>query len=194
VSRAAEVLAELRALQLEVCANGDRLRLSGPTRRITPELRTRVLEAKPELLRLLGAAPVQSLGRGLAVAEVLQFPAGLLMQLPLPATLAALAPHAAAGPITIATHPACAPATFGAYEWLAMVVAAENDRAWPHNLAEWCERKRRVPSWQLTRAEALGAVFVEHAGWPVDRVLRQLGAHLQMVLLNSERDPGGGNR
>jgi hypothetical protein len=183
VTTAAEALAELRVAGLSVRAEGDRLMLR-PAERLTAELKARVLVAKPELLRLLGApAHVSPLDHGLAVGDVLSFPAALLGDLPLPTTLVLEAPGVAE-PVTVGTHPGCPPATFGAAEWLALVLAAECARTFPEHFGAWLARKRRDPRWQLAGHEALGAVFdASPQGWTVARVLRQLGVTLRAVAI-----------
>lgn len=80
---AATLLEELAALGLRIAADGDRLRIRGPTAAITPDLTDRVRALKPDLIRLLSdpeavrdalmdlaaqegvsQAPVLALGRG----------------------------------------------------------------------------------------------------------------------------------
>jgi hypothetical protein len=184
VSRAADVLAELHSLHVEVCANGDRLRLSGPADALTPELKARVLQAKPELLRLLATpTQVRPLVAGLAVREVLAFAAALLPDLPVPTTLVVHVPRIAE-PISLAAHPDCRPATFDCSEWLELVLAVENDRAFWSHFCKWCERKRSEPQWRLTEADALGEIYnAMPRQWSVARVLGRLGVALRAVVI-----------
>jgi hypothetical protein len=114
MSGAAEVLGELRTLGIDIRPNAGGLRLDGNTGRLTAELRARVIEAKPELLELLTAP---SLDHGLAVREVLGFPAALLGALPLPATL--LLDMPGGGRVTVATHTGCPRADLTPTDWLA---------------------------------------------------------------------------
>jgi hypothetical protein len=76
------LLAELSALGIRVTAEGAYLRLvpSAP-----PDLRARVVAAKPELIALLTER--DALDQGLACREVLGFPASLLAELPIPTSL-----------------------------------------------------------------------------------------------------------
>lgn len=62
-------------------------------------------------------APDPSLDHGLAVREVLTFPAALLRQLPLPTTLVLDMPGG--GHVTVATHPGCGRADLSPTDWLA---------------------------------------------------------------------------
>ena len=55
MSIARDLLAELKSLGVEVTPNGDKLKVKAPVGIITPTLRDRLTEAKPELLRLLAA-------------------------------------------------------------------------------------------------------------------------------------------
>ncbi len=120
---------------------------------------------------------------GLAIREVLGFRADWLPGLPLPTTLALEVPGVD-GPVTVATHARSGRATFTAPEWLAIVAAAEQDRAWPADFAAWCVHKRERPGWRLTAVEALGAVSAEPAaGWSVGRVLGRLGVELRAVVI-----------
>lgn len=178
----ADILAELRTLGIEARPHGDRLRLRGAAGALTPELQARVLAVKPALLRAL--SPTH--GDGLAVREVLEFPARLLGDLPLPTTLALDVPDVD-GPVTVATQARSGPATFDASESSAIVQASEHDRAWPADFATWCGRKRADRGWRLTAGEALGPVCVEPpAGWTVARVLARLGAELRAVVIEGE--------
>jgi len=70
--------------------------------------------------------------------------------------------------------------TFDRDEWLAMVAAAEADRAWPCEMRAWFMRKRSWPRWQLTKREAMGCAIYDHTprGWTVERVLRRFGLTL----------------
>jgi hypothetical protein len=66
-----------------------------------------------------------------------------------------------------------------------LVLAAENERASWHVLAQWCTRKTADPAWRLEREVALGGLL-EHAvlppqGWTLERVLRAYGAELVAV-------------
>jgi hypothetical protein len=79
---ATDVLAELRQRGITVTADGEYLRLR-PSTALTPELRERARAVKPELLALLAPA----LDAGLAVHEVLGFPAVLIAALPLATSL-----------------------------------------------------------------------------------------------------------
>jgi hypothetical protein len=45
---------------------------------------------------------------------------------------------------------------FGIHEWAALVSSFENGRASSASFAEWCDIKRRMPTWQLTLKAALG--------------------------------------
>jgi hypothetical protein len=111
VSAAAELLGELQARGIRMRADGGKLRYQ-PQAALTPDLRARVVEAKPELLRLLG---VPTLDHGLAVREVLGFPATLLSQLPLPTALVVDLPGGRRA--TVATHPACGRADLDIATW-----------------------------------------------------------------------------
>src|SRR5918996_1424464 len=59
---ASELVAYLRGVGVERAANGDRLHCDAPTGVITPELRSRLMERKQEILALLrdGAGTVQA--------------------------------------------------------------------------------------------------------------------------------------
>jgi hypothetical protein len=192
VNAARNLLADLERLDVRVARRGDVLDLDAPAGVLTAELRARVVAAKPDLLRTLGDEPPPEppSATGLAVREVLGFPARYLGALPLPTSLA-LDVSGVDGPITVATHARSAPATFDAAEWLALVDAAERDRAWPADFVVWCERKRAERGWRLATAEALGSLRSEPpTGWTVGRVLARLGAELRMVVIEGEQAHG----
>lgn len=182
MTAAAEVLTELQARGVRVRAVGDRI-VYAPREALDddPTLRARVVAAKPDLLRML------ALDDGFAMREVRGFPARYLGALPLPTTLVLDVPDVD-GPVTVATHARSGPAMFDAAEWLAIVDAAESNRAWPADLAAWCERKRSDRGWRLTAAEALGPVRAEPpTGWTVGRVLGRLGAELRVIAIEGDR-------
>lgn len=126
-------------------------------------------------------APLGPLDPTTARREVLGYPAALLAELPLPTTLEI--ELAGGEAFTVATHPRCsARATWRPAEWIALVRAAEHERAYPHTLRMWLARKHAAPSWLLTEAEPLDLpVIPPPLGWSVERVLRQLGAVLRNV-------------
>jgi len=130
--------------------------------------------------------------------EVLGFRASLLVDLPEPVTL--LINLEGFGELRISTlNPeprervqiaqrftptlSSTPVFFGA-EWTAVVDAAEQDRVWPHQLREWCSKKRQRPTWELTPTYAMGATLHDHEPpkhWTVDQLLRRLGAELLSI-------------
>lgn len=178
------LLAELQRMDVRVRAVDGRLRVNAPKDALTPELQAQLSAAKPELLRLLTApASDPALNRGLAVREVLTFPAGLLALLDVPTTLV-LDVRGVDGPITVGTHAGCTSATFGPGEWRTLISAAHSERAWPAQMLAWCERKRRDPRWRLTEDEATGSVVeLEAQQWTVSRTLKRLGAKLRAVVV-----------
>lgn len=135
---AAEVLAELRALRFQVRPKGDRLHLSGPVQALTPELKARVLEAKSDLLRML-AGP--ALNQGLAIRELLDFPAVLLPGLPLATTLVVDLPNGRR--LKWATHAECRRADRSVQEWHALC-APDRRRTVREVLAGLCAVLRLV--------------------------------------------------
>jgi len=168
----------------------ERERIELAPRALTKLTRATPAPASVSLVRAVSASPgpdehksnIQP-DNGLAVREVLTFPAALLGTLPLPTKLVLDVPGID-GAITIATHAACGPATFNAAEWLAIVQATENDRAWPQHFAAWCEHKQREPRWLLTQADAVGPIFDARAHrWTVGQVVNRLGATLRLVVL-----------
>lgn len=73
---------------------------------------------------------------------------------------------------------------FDPHEWLAIVAAAENDRASAPVLLGWLRHKQAVKHWMLKERDALGGLVdvVGPQGWCVERVLRAYGAQLLRVL------------
>ena len=175
---AAAVLAELRSRGIRVRASSGGLHVS-PPEALTPELRARILAETPALLALLEPP---SLDQTVARREVLCWPAILLAELPLPTTLELAAGEA----FTVATHLGCsARTTWCPAEWLALVIAAEHERAYPHTFGTWLARKHADPGWMLTEGEALGLPASQPPrGWSVERVLHQLGAVLRGVRID----------
>lgn len=75
-------------------------------------------------------------------------------------------------------------AAFTGAELDALAYAAAEERAWPATLYGWVERKRREPSWRLTKTEACGDyhpprhMASKHANWTIGRVFARLGVSL----------------
>lgn len=172
MTTAALLLAELGARGLRVRADGELLRLK-PAEALTPELRKRILQAKPELLRLLASHP--PVRQCLAVSEVLGFPAVLLGQLPIPTTLAVTVPGIT-GPVLMATHASCRRRSFNATEWLTLAALVESGAVDPSTFACWARGMRRE---QLTTARPAAA----SSRISVSRVLGRLGVSLRAVVL-----------
>lgn len=84
-----------------------------------------------------------------------------------------------------AAHKAQGVVVFDPTEWLAIVSAAENDRASAPTLLGWLAHKQAVTHWILKTGEALGGLVdvVEPQGWSIERVLRAYGAELVRVSL-----------
>lgn len=126
--------------------------------------------------------------QALAVREVLGFRAEYLLQLPLPSAL--LLSHEG-GRLVVATHKAALALTgidrslaFVGPELVALIAAAEADRASPATLADWCERKVADSSWRLTVFGALvGLPSRKHVsrGWTVAQVIAPFGLSLEEV-------------
>jgi hypothetical protein len=144
-----------------------------PAGGLTPELRDRILLAKPELLQLLSPRP--SLDRGLAVREVLNFPAALLPQLPIPTTLVLELPGMGS-PVLVATHAGCPPRSFDVDEWMAMTALAAEGAASLMSLKRWFLGNRRVELSVATRRPG-DAMHVVH-------VIAAYGCTLRAVVLD----------
>jgi hypothetical protein len=110
---------------------------------------------------------------GLAVLEVLTFPAALLSALPLASSLV-LHVWGVDRPVTVATHSACPRCDFDLVEWRAMIAIEQPEVA---ALAIWARRKQHAPAWRLavegvpSRTRTVGAV------------LEPLGAELRAVVI-----------
>src|SRR5262249_4906008 len=138
---AAAVLTELRARGVNISARGDRL-LVEPASALTPDLRARVLEHKPELIAILAETDGRvTRALGLTVLEALRFLAALLAALPL-ATSLVLRVWGVDRQVTIATHSACPRCDYDMVEWRAMIAF---ERPEPAALAVWTRCKQRVP-------------------------------------------------
>lgn len=78
---------------------------------------------------------------------------------------------------------------FGTSEWIELVSSYENDRANPVSFAEWCEYKRRSPTWRVTRRDAIGVIAsVEgpRTDTTLGRVLDAWGVSVSRVLYGAE--------
>jgi hypothetical protein len=123
----------------------------------------------------------EGLEHGLAVREVLGFPAVLLCSLSVPTALVLAVPGVDCR-VSIATHIGCARAMFGPNEWRALILGAETGRACLADVRRWCERKQHEPNWHLPRNDLTGVVRSLDA-WTVDMVLQRLGVRLRAVVL-----------
>lgn len=77
-------------------------------------------------------------------------------------------------------------AAFTGAEWLHIAVAAEHERAWPSDMDHFCDRRLSQPKQGLTLKDALAgmvptAEMTQPGGWPVWRVLDQLGLTMTWV-------------
>lgn len=169
------LLAELGARGVHVRADGGQLRLR-PADALTPELRQRVLAAKPDLLRLLASQP--PLKQGLAVREVSRFPAALLCNLPIATTLVLRVPSIR-GPVLVATHQGCGRRSFSLNEWMTLVVLAEHDKIDPATFASWARGQERG---QLAASSASPT-----SECSVAYVLGKIDAQLQAVVLEGQQ-------
>lgn len=171
MTAASTLLAELSTHGLRVRAVAGNLHIS-PLSALTPDLRSRVLAAKPELPRLLDPEP---LNHGLACREVWGYPAALLPELPIPTSLVLAVPQLSL-PVTIATYASCPRRSFTADEWLAGIALVNAGFASPMAFRTWCLGHAR---------EQLAAVAPPAAGCntTVARVLAAFGCKLRAVVL-----------
>lgn len=129
-----------------------------------------------------------------AVTELLAFNPRFIPQLPLPTTL--LCRRQDGGGLMVATTSraayeaarAAGVTVFAGGEFLAMVVAAENERGTPAELARWCKRKAAEPAWRLTQDAAMSGVEPDATApqWLLGGVLWTLGAELLAVGVGDE--------
>lgn len=130
--------------------------------------------------KTLGGLPVT-----LDTAEALRFPAGWLLDLPLPVTLGMHVPgvpgvvRASRSADALAAASEAGEVALDVEEWRALVAGTEADRVWPRDLVLICERKRAEPAWRLTGEEALdGAQPDPDEQWSLERALARLGVEL----------------
>jgi hypothetical protein len=97
--------------------------------------------------------------------DVRALPAALWGRLPLSASLGCQS-HYSPLPLTVTCSRAVWLAlrrrkaiVFGVLEWMELVSSFENERANPASFLEWCEFKRKAPTWKLSKREALGGVI-----------------------------------
>ena len=128
-------------------------------------------------------------------AELLNLPAALVPDLPLPVTLW-LAIEGAPARVQLTTR-ACADSecpgrsladviVFDREEFRALITAAEADRMWRKDLLGLCFDKWRRPDHRLTTADALGGANPDPQSWSLERVLARLGATLERLELGDE--------
>jgi hypothetical protein len=118
-----------------------------------------------------------------SLAELLDFPARLALDLPEPVLLR-LQVAGAPVPVEIATYPAALEPpvladriTFDREEVRALVLGVEADRIWHADFLGMCFEKWRSPGFHLRAADALaGANPDDDRAWSLERVLRRLGA------------------
>ena len=160
----AELLAELRARELEVCLENGRVRIRGPSRAFTASLRAQVLARRDGIV-----AELENEGRVAALRLALHEVALLPVRLWVTAAGAHSLVLSLSGrrlPVVVLTTsrrrheaaPARGEAAFGPLETLALLTAAENHRASSNDLASWSERKLLKPSWTLTPEVALAGL------------------------------------
>lgn len=121
------------------------------------------------------------LSGGLAIREVLGFPASLLPQLPIPTTLVLELPGMASR-VLIATHAGCPPRSFRAAEWLAIVSRAADGDASSEALKAWCLGRDRA---QLAAEPRAGSRTVQ-----VAHVIAAYGCTLRAIVLEGELSHG----
>lgn len=127
---------------------------------------------------LPAAVPAEELP--LAIREVLGFRASLLPHLPAACWLVC-GSDLTTDRVLLASHQEAEAAFYGA-EVLALLAAAENDRANPDVIAAWWARKQKDPGWRLTSIEALAGVARGPAlGFTVEQMLRPFGLRLEGV-------------
>lgn len=124
--------------------------------------------------------------QSLAVSEVLTLRPALLSVMPLPSTVLCARDEDAGGGLVVLTTSRQAyeaarerrlPVFVGG-EIGELALAAENDRAYPPQLAAWCARKLEDPGWRLNRAVALGAMptaGLPLAEWTLEQVAGRVG-------------------
>ncbi|MBN1654810.1 MAG: hypothetical protein JXA30_13645 [Deltaproteobacteria bacterium] len=124
--------------------------------------------------------------------EVLDFPARLLIDLPLETTLVLRVP-AVAEDVVWTTRTLEEPRkisksiVFDREEVLALIVASEAERTWPRDLVDWCWMKRECPDFFIDMATALcGAKPSDDRCWKVERILEWLDVDLVSITV-SER-------
>ncbi|HKP60140.1 MAG TPA: hypothetical protein VJV78_25620 [Polyangiales bacterium] len=132
-------------------------------------------------------------------APLLNLPAELVPDLPLPVTLW-LAIEGAPARVQLTTrssHDHGAEAlcpersladviVFEREEFRALVTAAEADRMWRKDLLGLCFDKWRRPDHRLTVADALAGANPDPQHWSLERVLIRLGATIERVELGDE--------
>jgi hypothetical protein len=130
-------------------------------------------------------------------APLLNLPAELVPDLPLPVTLW-LAIDGAPARVQLTTR-SCEDTdvecpqrsladviVFDREEFRALISAAEADRFWRKDLLGLCFDKWRRPDHRLTAADALAGANPDPQHWSLERVLARLGATLERLELGDE--------
>lgn len=127
-------------------------------------------------------------------SDVLGLRAALFPYLPLPATLCGSS--ALTGVVLYVTSSAAVwkalrrsgRVVFGLREWMMLVSSFAEGRASVASLDEWCEYKRKLPTWKLTLREAMGVEWEPrpHAQATIGEVFRGWGIELVEVSYGDE--------
>ena len=130
-------------------------------------------------------------------AALLELPAELVPDLPLPVTLWLVIEGAPARVVLttgawehgVLAYPGRSLAdviVFGREELRALISAAEADRMWRKDLLGLCFDKWRRPDHRLSAADALAGANPDPQRWTLARVLERLGATLERLELGDE--------
>lgn len=147
-------------------------------------------ESEPPFGGVLGWFPVPELSP-IEGGDVLAFPARLFGRLPLSASLCCRS-RVGSLPVVVTSARAVWLAlrrrkqvVFGLLELDALVSGFENDRSNPYSLFEWCEYKRKYPTWRVQLRDAIGvignAVVSRGDGPAIGAVLSGWGLQLTAV-------------
>jgi hypothetical protein len=139
------------------------------------------------------AAPSGPQCAAIAIAEVLDFPARLMISLPAPWTLT-VQRHDGSRLIVTAARDVYAAAraaglTVVPAGWLhPLALAAEHDRGNWVTLTEWLGRLVVSPSWTLTPEYAIGPVYGQYKskGWAMRHVLSAYALHILDIQTHGE--------